>query len=93
MAMTVMIIWLVANGLVLNVVSEGNFQIQNSRVISTNLDTLDVSQCEKLSAAAVNPVGFGMVKSLASSSVQATEVRAQLREDDNSYQLNCMFLL
>jgi hypothetical protein len=93
MAMALIIIWLVANGLASSVVSEGNFRIQSSLVISTNLGTPDLSQNEKLSAAAVHPVGFGMVKSLTSSSVEATEVPARSREDDNSCQLNCTFLL
>lgn len=91
--MALTIIWLLASGLTSNMVSEDNFQIQSSRVISTNLGTLEVAQNEKLSAATVHPIGFEMVKSLMSSSVEATEVPARSREENNSYQLNCTFLL
>ena len=93
MAMALTIIWLLASGLTSNMVSEDNFQVQSSRVISTNLGTLDVAQNEKLFAAAVHPIGFEMVKSLMSSSVEATEVPVRSREENNSYQLNCTFLL
>lgn len=93
MAMALIIIWLLASGLASNVVSEDNFQIQRSRVISTNLGALDVAQNEKLPAVAVHPIGFEMVKSLRSSSVEATEVPARSHEEDYSYQLNCTFSL
>ncbi|MGE5819613.1 MAG: hypothetical protein ACM37Z_16445 [Deltaproteobacteria bacterium] len=93
MAMALIIIWLLASGLASNVVSEDNFQIQRSRVISTNLGAPDVAQNEKLPAVAVHPIGFEMVKSLRSSSVEATEVPARSHEEDYSYQLNCTFRL
>lgn len=91
--MALIIIWLVANGLAASVASDDNYQIQSSAVISTNLDTPDISQNEKLSAVAVHPVGFEISKSLTFPSVEAAEVPARWREDNHSYPLNCTLLL
>jgi hypothetical protein len=70
MAMTLISLGLVVNGLASSLTSGGHFEIRSSGMISTDPDSADVSQCENLFAP-VNPVG--MLKSLTSSSVEPTE--------------------
>jgi hypothetical protein len=59
-------------------------------MISTDSDSADVSQCENLFAP-VNPVG--MLKSLTSLSVEATERADTIAQSRHSYQLNRTLLL
>ena len=93
MAMALMIFWLVANSPVASVASADNTPSRSFGLMATSLDMPDVYQNERLSVAAVYSVGFGTIKSLKPSSVERAEAPARLREDANSYQRNCTFLL
>jgi hypothetical protein len=95
MAIALMAAWLVATGLATGMISDGNFQSQSSGLISTSLDTADADACqnEKLSAAVVDSIGIEFCETLTSLFVKAPEAPGSWRQDDDSYQLNCVFLL
>jgi hypothetical protein len=90
MGMAFLIIWFAASVLPSTLVIGSNFQIRRSGfVVSTNLDTPDIFQNEKMPAASVHPASLGIINSPTSASTKATKSR----QDDSSYQLNRVFLL
>lgn len=66
---------------------------QTSGLLLTNLDTADGSQNDDLSVIAFHPMGLGLFQ-ISFLSVEALEAPVPwCRRDDDSYQLNCAFLL
>lgn len=67
--------------------------IQTSKLLLTNVDTADTSQNDDLSAVAFHPIGLGLfkVRFLSVKSIEAP--MPWRRKGDDSYQLNCAFLL